>query len=329
MKYGIANRVNHYHAVIADIKYDWWGGTGPFTLYPQGNLCNSDTGVFTMINHPNETHAGGDWEYRFPKSTTMIVGGNAYNESPGCCVGGLNMNTSASLMDCDFFGWARSGVNSAEHCLIFKKPDTDALLYPHNNVISANINAKKALRKTLMYTFPSSTNDAHAVITADKIEIAYVSNTHAYCYLTGVSMAISHMGNIVAMVGEIISRVIPAEQDYIDDTPENAICIGSVYFDATSGKVERYIAGTGVTASVHDSVHQAFDDTIMSSNSGVAAVSCMVTTDGAAKWLAYKNCVYRLYQGNTPLLGTPNERIMIKGHEFVCPAYGSYYVRIS
>lgn len=328
MKYGIANKVNHYHAIIARLRHDWWGGDGAFKMYPQMNQCAYDNGVFTMIKKVETSSTDEYWEYRFPKSTTMTVGRNAYDKGPGCCVGGLNMNTSTSLMDCDLFAFGKGHSNDSAHYLIFKKPDNDALLCPHNNVISCS-SSGGALRKKLMYRFPSGTADTQAVMTADKIEIAYVSNTHTYCYLTGVSMAISHMGNIVATVGEIISRVLPAEQDYIDDTPENAICMGSVYFDATSGEVERYIAGTGITISASDSVHQAFDDTILSSNSGVVAVSCMVTTDGAAKWLAYKNCVYRLYQGNTPLLGTPNERVVIKGHEFVCPAYGSYYVRIS
>ena len=325
MKYGIANKVNHYHAVIADLKYGWISNT--FSSYPQMNLCTSDTGVFTLKNYPNDNHTGGDWACQFPKSTATIVGGNAYNESPGCCVGGLNMNTSDSLRDCDFFSWERLYSNANLHGFVFRKIDEDnVLLFPNNNVIGT-YNSSRDLYKELM--FDGVSEGTHAVLTADKIEIVYAANEHTYCYLTGVSGAITYEGKIVAKVGEIISRVLPAEQDYINDTPENAICVASVYFDAYSGKVDRYITGTGLTTSASSSIHQAFDDTIMSSNSGVAAVSCMVTTDGTAKWLAYKNCVYRLYQGNTPLQGVPNERIAIKGHEFVCPAYGSYYVRIS
>lgn len=324
MKYGIANKVNHYHAVIADLKYAWYSNT--FATYPQMNQCASDTGVFTLKNYPNEKYNGGEWACQFPKSTTMIVGGNAYNGGPGCCVGGLNMNTSDSLSDCDFFSWEKLYSNANLHGFVFRKSTEDIRMYPHNNVVGT-YNSNNDLCKELMFNGVSK--GTHAVLTADKIEIAYTANEHTYCYLTGVSGAITYEGKIVAKVGEIISRVLPAEQDYINDTPENAICMGSVYFDAHSGKVDRYITGTGLMTSPSSSIHQAFDDTILSSNSGVAAVSCMVTTDGTAKWLAYKNCVYRLYQGNTPLLGSPNERVVIKGHEFVCPAYGSYYVRIS
>ena len=321
MKYGIANKVNHYHAVMAEVKKD----TLNRISYPQQHSCTSDTGVFTMKNYPNENYTGGEWACQFPKSTTMIVGGNTYNGGPSCWIGGLNMNTSDALKDCDFFSFKRPYSNTG--CgFVFEKSSKDLRLYPHNNLVSYSINSATDLFKPFRFDVPEH---ERAVLTADKIEIVYATDEHTYCYLTGLSGAITYEGNIVANVGEIISRVLPAEQDYINDTPENAICVASVYFDAHSGKVERYITGTGLTASASGSIHQAFDDTIMSSNTGVAAVSCMVTTDGTAKWLAYKNCVYRLYQGNTPLLGTPNERIMIKGHEFVCPAYGSYYVRIS
>lgn len=322
MKYGIANKVNHGHAILPEIYNNWQPNT-----YANYNQCVSDTGVFTMKNYPNEQYNGGEWECQLPKSTTMIVGGNAYNGGPSCCIGGLNMNTSDSLPDCDFFAWTRGydyyGRNYG--WLSFQKNSSALRIYPHNNVVGLPNNNDR-LYKTLSFVVPK---DAHAMITADKIEIVYSSDDHDYCYLTGVSMAITYEGNIVAKFGEIISRVLPAEQDYINDTPENAICMGSVYFDASNGRVERYITGTGLTSSASSSIHQAFDDTIMSSNTGVAAVSCMVTTDGMAKWLGYKNCVYRLYQGNTPLLGVPNERVVIKGHEFVCPAYGSYYVRMS
>ena len=296
MKYGIANKVNHGHAILPEIYNNWQPNT-----YANYNQCVSDTGVFTMKGYPNEQYTGGEWECQLPKSTTMIVGGNAYAGGPSCCIG---------------YNWGM---------LSFQKRNTNIRLYPHNNVVGVP-DEHTSLCKTLSFVVPK---DARAMITADKIEIVYSSDNHDYCYLTGVSMAITYEGNIVAKFGEIISRVLPAEQDYINDTPENAIRMGSVYFDASNGRVERYITGTGLTSSASSSIHQAFDDTIMSSNTGVAAVSCMVTTDGTAKWLGYKNCVYRLYQGNTQLQGVPNERIVIKGHEFVCPAYGSYYVRIS
>ena len=321
MKYGIANKVNHYHAVMAELEKNTYRNI----FYPQEHSCTSDTGVFTMKNYPNENYTGGEWACQFPKSTTMIVGGNTYNGGPSCWIGGLNMNASDALKDCDFFSFKRPFSNTG-FGFVFEKNNKDLRLYPHNNLVSNTINQTTDLFKEFWFAVPEG---ERAVLTADKIEIVYATNEHTYCYLTGVSGAITYEGKIVANVGEIISRVLPAEQDYINDTPENAICMGSVYFDAHSGKVERYITGTGLTASASGSIHQAFDDTIMSSNTGVAAVSCMVTTDGTGKWLGYKNCVYRLYQGNTPLLGTPNEHIMIKGHEFVCPAYGSYYVRIS
>ena len=67
----------------------------------------------------------------------------------------------------------------------------------------------------------------------------------------------------------------------------------------------------------------------MVSNDGICAVSCMCIADGNAAWLSHKNGIYKLYQGPNPLNGMPGEKITIKGHEFVCLAYGPFYARMS
>lgn len=83
--------------------------------------------------------------------------------------------------------------------------------------------------------------------------------------------------------------------------------------------------GTPISSKVSTSMPE---DTI-AGNNGLLAVSCMATLDGKAAWLGYKNGIYKLYQGPTPLVGMPGERMTIKGHEFVCLAYGPFYARLS
>ena len=118
MKYGIANKVNHYHAVMTELDKNMLS-----SFYPQQKSCTSDTGVFTMKKYPNENYPGGDWECQFPKSTTMIVGGNSYNEGPSCWIGGLNMNTSDTLTDCDFFSFKKPYSNDG-FGFVFEKSNT-------------------------------------------------------------------------------------------------------------------------------------------------------------------------------------------------------------
>lgn len=76
-------------------------------------------------------------------------------------------------------------------------------------------------------------------------------------------------------------------------------------------------------------VSTAFSDDIAAANDGMLAVSCMGSLDGSAAKLGYKNGIYKLYQGPNPLNGMPGEKITIKGHEFVCLAYGPFYARMS
>ena len=88
------------------------------------------------------------------------------------------------------------------------------------------------------------------------------------------------------------------------------------------------VPGTNVT-SVSDTISTAMSDSVLESNTGILAVACMVSGDGYARWVGYKNGVYKVYQGSKPLYGMPGERMTIKGHEFVCLAYGPFYARLS
>ena len=76
-------------------------------------------------------------------------------------------------------------------------------------------------------------------------------------------------------------------------------------------------------------ISQAIPEAVLCSNDGIMAVSMLAKTSKGAYWLGYKNGIYKLYQGATPLNGMPGEKITIKGHEFVCLAYGPFYARMS
>ena len=55
----------------------------------------------------------------------------------------------------------------------------------------------------------------------------------------------------------------------------------------------------------------------------------MAGVDGKARWMGYKNGIYKLYHGTKPLYGMPGESVTIKGHEFRCLAYSPFYARMS
>lgn len=88
------------------------------------------------------------------------------------------------------------------------------------------------------------------------------------------------------------------------------------------------VPGTNVTG-VGNNISTAMPDSVFESNTGILAVACMVSGDGHAHWVGYKNGVYKVYQGSKPFYGMPGERMTIKKHEFVCLSYGPFYARLS
>ena len=101
----------------------------------------------------------------------------------------------------------------------------------------------------------------------------------------------------------------------------------SLVFSGDGSKLYGLLGDNGMPLSSKVSISMPED--AIAGNNGLLAVSCMATLDGNAAWLGYKNGIYKLYQGPTPLNGMPGERMTIKGHEFVCLAYGPFYARLS
>lgn len=101
----------------------------------------------------------------------------------------------------------------------------------------------------------------------------------------------------------------------------------SLVFSGDGSKLYALLGDNGVPLS--SKVSTSMPEDAIAGNNGLLAVSCMATLDGNAAWLSHKNGIYKLYQGPTPLNGMPGERMTIKGHEFVCLAYGPFYARLS
>ena len=101
----------------------------------------------------------------------------------------------------------------------------------------------------------------------------------------------------------------------------------SLVFSGDGSKLCAFLGNNGMPLS--SKVSTSIPEDAIAGNNGLLAVSCMATLDGNAAWLGCKNGIYKLYQGPTPLVGMPGETITIKGHEFVCLAYGPFYARLS
>ena len=164
------------------------------------------------------------------------------------------------------------------------------------------------------------TGGAHVTITVDKIEICHDQRT----YITGLTLVISVNGSYAYRGGMIIARAVPMSGDGFIATLSN----GSVIF-LNDGKTNGVVSGDNVTLATASMIAQAIPSDAIISNNKMLAVSCMCCTDNYARWLGYKNGIYKLYQGQTPLNGMPGEKVAIKGHEFVCLAYGPFYARMS
>lgn len=164
-------------------------------------------------------------------------------------------------------------------------------------------------------------------------------------YITGISAIMHYSDGSQLDNSIIIARLPPSGKDYpvISGTDMNKVSSsglpmysgdvwskdGSVFI-YNDGTVEQdCVTGTTLTVVTASELSLAMSDSVLESNTGILAVACMVSGDGYARWVGYKNGVYKVYQGSKPLYGMPGERMTIKGHEFVCLAYGPFYARLS
>lgn len=149
-------------------------------------------------------------------------------------------------------------------------------------------------------------------------------------YASGWTLfGLSADGSIRGTRSIILARCTTSEKPTLLWTRENVPRCenSSLVFSGDGSKLYAFIGDNGTPLS--SKVSTSMPEDAIAGNNGLLAVSCMATLDGKAAWLGYKNGIYKLYQGPTPLNGMPGEKITIKGHEFVCLAYGPFYARLS
>lgn len=306
------NAVYHYRAQIANFTYPSYGGH-KFSDNPFMNNFISDNGVFICT----DKNVGSTYNvYLLTRSSTR----HTYPNSGGHMIGGLNMNTSSDPSSCYTFGV----TNDGQHSGVVRLP-----LW----LLSSSTETGRVGYNTRKWNGASLNYDAHAGdnvnLMVDKVEVCYKTLNSEIVYITGISVLNTVNGVFKEGDGFIIARSVPISGNGFIAEEEGGSTNGSVVFKSVSGSVLGRIKGTNISATSATIISQSIPNSAMVSNDGVCAVSCMCMANGNAAWLSHKNGIHKLYQGPTPLNGMPGEKITIKGHEFVCVAYGPFYARMS
>lgn len=275
----------------------------------------SDTGVFvsgnTNLSYPGCTRS----DKRITSRYTYNAGGSTGYRY--CPAGGINMDVGDDETSLYSFAIAGFGTGSSQYFALafqkgFKISDS---LSDNNFVLTSPSQAGLGM---------SAGIDYECCILAEKVEVSHKTESKEIVYATGVTMSIQVNGAFAYHGGMILARSIPMVGSGFAESTSN----GSILF-THDGMVRSMIQGDNVSSIATSVISQAIPTAAMVSNDGVAAVSCMAKADGYAQWLGYKNGIYKLYQGRTPLNGMPGEKVTIKGHEFVCLAYGPFYARMT
>ena len=318
----LPNAVYHSKAVIKSFTY---GDKVAFGISPLNSVPLSDTGVFvrnpSMSAMTNAAFCG--------MNSTRITTPYYYAGA----VSGINMdvvpcNNTSDLQKCWSFAIAGTGLSSTEgiaYLYIGCPP-----LSPNSNLF--NMSAAKKVGSIPVDTILSTGSTGSKLsLTVDKTEICYANSSKSkeLVYITGVSMLCTMDGNIMDDVSFIIARAIPISGTGFINVEQTGGSTNGSFIFTTDGSVIDCISGDNISSLSSGTISQAIPDDAMVSNDGLAAVSCMASGNGEARWLGYKNGIYKIYQGPTPHYGMPGERVTIKGHEFVCIVYGPFYARLS
>ena len=317
----LPNAVYHSKAVIKSFTY---GDQVAFGMYPSQSPPLSDTGVF--VSNPSASGA----------TSAAFCGMNETRiTTPYYTVGALSgINMDVVPFDpynpnkCWSFGIAGTGLSSTQGIanLYIGCPPFS----PNSNLNSLST-AKKVGLISVDTILSTGSTGSKLSLTVDKTEICYAnsSKTKEPVYITGVSMLCTMDGHIMDDVSFIIARAIPISGTGFINVEQTGGSTNGSFIFTTDGSVIDCISGDNISSLSSGTISQAIPDDAMVSNDGLAAVSCMASGNGEARWLGYKNGIYKIYQGPTPHYGMPGERVTIKGHEFVCIVYGPFYARLS
>lgn len=315
----LPNAVYHSKAVIKSLTY---GDQVAFGTYPSSVAPLSDTGVFvrnTLVSSIGTYAICGISDTR---ATTPYYTSGA--------ISGINMDVAPfnNYSKCWSFGIAGTGQSTTGGVAILY---VGCPAFHLNTALYNSGGAKKVGLIPVDTILSTGSTGSKLSLTVDKMEICYAnsSKTKELVYITGVSMLCTMDGRIMDDVSFIIARAIPISgTGFINVEQAGGSTNGSFIF-TTDGSVIDCISGDNISSLSSGTISQAIPDDAMVSNDGLAAVSCMASGNGEARWLGYKNGIYKIYQGPTPHYGMPGERVTIKGHEFVCIVYGPFYARLS
>lgn len=288
--------------------------TNAYALISLGNMhmnTVSDNGVFVG----EEVKTGNVYYIGCPMSDSRYTERYKYSSGYYPPNGGINMDTSTSGANLYSFGVGGNGSGGSSYVALFitkgrgintSLPDADKKLVSPTNTemgIAAGVTAE---------------------ILVEKMEVCTKNDGKEFTHITGLTLEVLTNNNYAYRDGIIIARSVPINGSGFADSTSN----GSVVF-TSSGSSNMVISGDNAAAITSNEIAQAMPDSVMAGNDRIVALSCMASTDGNAQWLGYKNGIYKLYNGPTPHYGMPGERVTIKGHEFVCIAYGPFYARLS
>ena len=302
-----------YHSKSV-VKFETFTGNSILTASIGGYSTASDTGVFVSgsINaeYPGCPRSNRRITERYYRTTT-----SGTNYPP---IGGINMDTgtdTTSLYSFAIAGYG-SGFNS-KFVLAFTKGQRMVHEVKPNNF----------MMESPTYTgmgITQSNSGTTIGVMAEKVEIGRKTDSEEIVYITGVTMVVQVDDEIAYRCGITIARSVPMIGSGFAESTSN----GSLLF-GHDGLIHSMLAGENAVSASASAVRQAIPEEAIVSNDGILAVSCMAEAEGQAHWLGYKNGIYKLYQGTKPLNGLPGEKVVVKGHDFVCPAYGPYYARMS
>lgn len=284
------------------------------------NIANDDSGVFVLASK-NTDSGFGPLNHRISASNGVVVGTTTGFGS----YGGINMCTINDPVKYWTFGVGAIAIGGTYLCLNLWRGITKPNATAYNGTIKAE--------PTFGYTSGSGLS-----LSVYKTEVAYrppKAVSTEYVYATGLSaIAFAEDGSVKGYETMILARAAPTDGTGYPTLGAVSGITGKYCTDASvvfsdTGKVLGILESEDAAAVTSTSISTSFPEEALSANDGIIAVSCMAGVDGKARWMGYKNGIYKLYHGTKPLYGMPGESVTIKGHEFRCLAYSPFYARMS
>lgn len=313
------------------------------TILPNSN----DNGVFVWSNSnypPESTHSNGLGRIN------QAMGGRETKVNTTSCVGAINMGVKSLGYAIELFPTSTAEWASGGKILLVAIGLLRDYTRPRNTYRVVYLRDDSKYDTGLFWNLDASGYYTNSV---NKVEVCYntgFTSTNEIVYATGFTfysaankdndIRLPKLSTLTSTDDDnstkniIICRLIPFAEDYpfltYTTNPTTYVCYApSIVFNGLTGQIYYVLCDSESPVTLVSGISQAIPEAVLCSNDGIIAVAMLAKTLKGAYWLGYKNGIYKLYQGPTPLNGMPGEKITIKGHEFVCLAYGPFYARMS